>query len=182
MNFGKAWNKRRVPDRVKLAIKAGLEGKRGSAAWGDLKQEEQDQIHDIILMLSDLHKRRIAKIVSKTSKTLGVSTDYLNSQPRWIQEGRAPTEEEFTKYARRSVWSDEHQRMVKSCQKYEPAWPLSYHNGRCAHCQKKKPCTAFFAHTGICETGEFVPDKIKIIKWSDFQKQFRKANRRVQKV
>jgi len=181
MKFAKAWNKRRVPDRVKLARAAGLEGKRGAAAWGDLNNTEQEALTEAILELSARYQKRRAKIVSKTSKTLGVSKDYLDSQPKWIQEGRAPTEEEFQTEARKPVWSDEHQKMVKSCQKYEPAWPLSQNNGRCVHCIKKKPCTAFFAHTGICETGFFEPDKIRITKWSDFQKQFRKANRRVQK-
>jgi len=142
MKFAKAWSRRRVPDRVKLAHAAGLEGKKGAASWGNLTKTERETLTNTILELSARYQNRRAKIVSKTSKTLGVSTEYLDSQPKWIQEGRAATDEEFQAEARKPVWSDDHQKMVKSCQKYEPAWPLSQNNGRCVHCIKKKPCTA----------------------------------------
>ncbi len=175
MNFKKAWNNRKVSDRVKLSRAAGLEGKRGSAAWEDLSQEDRERLTNTIIYLSDHFKKRYRAISKRTAARLGVSRQYIESQPIWIQEGRAPTYDEFKNWSR-----SQHE---KACQFYEPAWPLNHHNGQCHHylCNRKKPCTSFYAHTGICETGEFVPDKIKIIKWSDFQKQFRKANRRVKK-
>lgn len=185
MKFAKAWNKARIPHRCKLAHAAGLEGKRGGAAWAKPKKDdnpssflteaEKEALTSTILELSARYQKRRAKIISKTAKTLGVSSDYLKGTgQKWLQEGRPPTEEEFQEWAR-----NQH---PKACKKYEPAWPLSGNNGRCVHCVHKKPCTSFFAHTGICETGYFEVDRITITKWSDFQKQYRKATRKVKKV
>lgn len=174
-SFAKAWNKCRISDRVRLARAAELEGKRGSAAWGDLSQSDQEAITNIILRLSARYQKRRAKIISKTSRKLCVSAEYLDGTgQKWLQEGRAPTDEEFQNWAR-----NQHE---KACKRYEPAYPLKHNNGRCAHCLKKKPCTSFFSHTGICETGYFHPDRIKITKWSDFQKQYRKAVRKVNRI
>jgi len=176
MNFNKAWNKRRILDRVRLARASGLEGKIGSASWGDITKEEQKAIVDTILRLSSSYKKRRAKIISTTAKKLGVSKTYLEGTgQKWLQEGRAPTWEEFRDWAR-----NQHQR---ACKYYEPAWPLDYYHGKCAHMIfKKKPCTSFFSHTGICETGYFEPERISITTWGDFQKAFKKATRKVKRI
>ena len=112
--FAKVWNKDRIPSRVKLAHAAGLDGRRGGAGWGKpkdgenpnsfLTEAEQQALTDIIWELSARYQKRRAGIIKKTSVKLGVSKDYLESSPKWIQEGRAPTEEEYRDWARRPVW------------------------------------------------------------------------------
>lgn len=169
------WNKRRVSDRVKLCHAAGLEGKPGSADWKDIDKDTREAIIKTILRLAAAHRKRRAKISGKTAKKLGVSKEYILGCPYWVQENREPTEEEFQRWAR-----NQHD---KACKHYEPAYPLKHYRGRCFHHVKmKKPCTAFFSHSGICETGIFVPDKISITTWSDFQKQYRKAARKVKRI
>ena len=73
MKFAKAWNKRKVLDRVKLAHASDLEGKIGSASWDDLTKDEQRTLIGTILKLSARYQRRWSNRVSKTYKMLGVS-------------------------------------------------------------------------------------------------------------
>lgn len=113
--------------------------------------------------------------IRKIAKSLGVSTKYLRDQQHWIQEGRAPTEAEFTAWAR-----NQHK---CSCRTYQAAYPLLYYKGKCVNCLNfKRPCLNFFSHSGICETGYFVPERISISTWNDFQKSFRKARRKVRLI
>lgn len=173
MAWARAWNKRPVVDRVKIAHEAGLEGRRGSADWGNIRKKERKALLRIMRELSVRHQKRRAKIVSSTAQKLGVSANFLhNTGQRWLQDGREPTLEEFQNWARK-----QHE---KACKHYTPAWPLGHYNGKCQHCiEMKRPCTSFFAHTGICETGYFEPDRIKTLPWNEFQKMYRRAMRKV---
>lgn len=113
--------------------------------------------------------------VAKVARKIGVSPEYLESCPHWMQEGRGATEAEFTKWARH-----QHKR---ACKEYEAAFPITFLHGKCVHMTKmKKPCVSFFGHTGICETGVFHPERIKIMTWHDFHKAARRAGRKVKQV
>jgi len=112
--------------------------------------------------------------VKKVAKKIGVSASYLKYQPHWIQEGRGPTVEEFTAWAR-----NQHKR---ACKRYQAAYPVSGNRGKCHHfITMKKPCVSFFSHTGICETGFFEPERMHHLLWTEFNKQARKAARVVKK-
>ena len=119
-------------------------------------------------------ERKYRKQLRRQAKKLGVSVEYLESCQFWIQEGRAPTEEEFTWWAR-----NQHKR---ACKKYEAAYPMNYYNGKCIHMVHfKKPCVSFFSNTGICETGYFVPERMHLHLLTTFNKRARKALREVRK-
>jgi hypothetical protein len=170
MDFTEAWNREKVVNRVHLAKAADLLGIRGSASWEDIPEDERTKLENTIISLSRKHRERIVK----KAKNLGVSVEFLEGEPIWIQQGRAPTPDEFRDWAR-----SQHK---KSCKRYEPAVPISRYNGMCYHCKEfNKPCTSFFANTGICETGYFEIERIKVTPWNVFQEQFRKAERRVGK-
>lgn len=174
MNFNDAWNNRPVPDRVKLSVEAGLGGRIGSKDWEDIEPGHQQQLTETII---SLWQRRHAdqERFEQTLKELGCSREYLQSCPIWIQQGRKATAQEFTKWV--------HSQSDKVCRYYKAAWPVSHYRGKCIHyVQNRKPCTAIFAHTGVCETGFFNPDGIKQIRWSDFQKTIRCANRKAREV
>ena len=110
----------------------------------------------------------------KQAKKLDVSVRYLRSCPFWTQEGRAPTIEEFTRWAK-----NQHKR---ACKEYEAAYPMNYYQGKCQHMiHFNKPRVPFFSHTGICETGYFVPERMHHVLWTTFNKQARKAARTVKK-
>ena len=170
MDFTDAWNTEKVVNRVKICRAADVLGIRGSAEWKDIPEDERSKLEDTIMALAKKHHKR----KSKMAKKLGVSVEFLENEPVWVQEGRAPTPEEFQDWAR-----SQHE---GACRRYEPAIPLNRYNGMCYHCKQfGKPCTSFFANTGICETGYFEVDRIKVTPWNVFQKQFRKAERRVGK-
>lgn len=173
--FEEQWNNLPVPTRVQLALRAGLEGKTGSQNWEQVSDSDLDALVDTINNLAAKHRERRLRTIRKTAKKLKVSPEYLVQTGQvWIQEGRQPTADEFTDWAR-----EQHPR---ACKHYQAAWPLKCHNGRCAnHIQFNKCCTSFFANTGICETGYFHPERIRIKKWIDFQRLYRLANRRVGK-
>lgn len=114
------------------------------------------------------------KALRKVAKKLGIPVGYLKSIQTWLGEGREPTIEEFTKWAR-----SQHKR---ACKEYTAAYPMSYYNGRCLHrILFNRPCASFFSHTGICETGYFIPERIKNLSWKAFNKEARKADRIVKK-
>jgi len=113
--------------------------------------------------------------VSKVARRLGVSTRFLRGCPQWMQEGRGATEEEFTIWVR-----GQHKR---ACKEYQAAYPISFYQGKCFHMLHfKKPCVPFFAHTGICETGIFHPERIKNDLPGSFGKSARRASRDVAKM
>lgn len=119
--------------------------------------------------------RKRRKKLREQAKELGVSVRYLESTQIWVQEGRAPTVEEYTAWAR-----SQHKR---ACKAYQAAYPVDYHRGKCQFLLSfKRPCVAFFSHTGICETGYFVPERMHNLLWTDFNKNARKAGRDVKKI
>lgn len=134
----------------------------------------QEQLDEAEERRARKEEKEESKRLRKQAKKIGVSTKFLRSCQHWIQEGREPTIEEFTNWAR-----CQHKR---ACKRYQAAYPLNYHNGKCRHMLTlKRPCVSFFSHTGICETGYFVPERIRYITWTNFQKSARKAARIVKK-
>ncbi len=133
-------------------------------------QNELDQVEE---QYQKNEGKRYLRQIGKTAKKLGVSRKFLESCQSWIQEDRAPTMEEFTQWAR-----SQHKR---ACKEYESAWPFSHYQGSCAHMIRNKPCVPFFSHTGICETGYFVPERMNHLTWDIFNKQARKAMRMVRR-
>ena len=169
--FEEQWNQLPVPTRVQLSLRASLEGKVGSQEWKEIDNTDREKLVTTIHMLALGYQRRI----KATSRKLHCSVEYLEqtNQP-WIKTGRKPTADEFTDWAR--------QQHPKCCKHYQAAWPLASYNGQCDNfIQFGKCCTSFFANTGICETGYFHPERIKIKKWIDFQRLYRKAHRSVEK-
>jgi len=118
------------------------------------------------------HMLERSALVKKTAKKLKIGVRFLQSTQPWIQEGRAPTIEEFTDWAR--------QQHKRACKEYEAAYPITHYNGKCQHMlSRDKPCVSFFSHTGICETGYFVPERMPHLILAKFDKQARKAARKV---
>lgn len=134
----------------------------------------QTQLNEAEEKRAEKEYRKKERRLRKQAKKLGVSVEYLRDCPLWMHRGEKPTEEEYTLWAR-----NQHKR---ACKEYEAAYPLTYFHGRCSHMVRKKACVSFFGHTGICETGVFIPERIKRLTWSDFQKQARRAQRKVKEI
>jgi len=158
----------------KLELKVSLKPI-NTYAW-ILKEGKEKEVKPNLLGCQSCRQKMAerTKEVKKVARRLDVSARFLKSMQPWIQDGRAPTIEEYSSWAR-----GQHKR---ACKEYRAAFPLDYYDGKCQHrVEFGRPCAPFFSHTGICETGYFVPERIRNLGFAKFNKQARKADRIVKK-
>lgn len=111
------------------------------------------------------------KALEEVAKRIGVTVEYLKTTPPWFQEGRAPTEDEWTGHCRGQE---------RGCKDYVPAWPLSHYGGMCAkYIILYKHCGVPFVSKIVCKTG--IPNEKGGIKhqlaWKYFRKNLDRLNR-----
>jgi hypothetical protein len=89
-------------------------------------------------------------------------SEWLKQQPKWTQEGRAPTAKEYTEWSR----SQPH-----ACQEYIALEPMGYYNGRCQYYENfGRPCGVPFVRKLNCKMGVVEEGKTHKIPWKDFRR------------
>lgn len=109
--------------------------------------------------------------ISETAEKLGVSVEFLESQPLWYQEGRAPTAEEYTEWSRSQK---------RGCREYIAMEPLSHYQGMCSLYIRNnyRHCGVPFVSKFTCKTGMVEEGKVHHIQWKDFRRNIDRARRR----
>lgn len=108
--------------------------------------------------------------IGEVAERLGVSVEYLEAQPTWIQEGRAPTEDEFTEWSRSQKGG---------CYEYVAATPISHYQGLCAfYLLSRRHCGVPFVSGLTCKTGLPREGKVVHMTWKRFRRNFDEWARR----